>query len=93
MKWFLIMMAVLWTSTTAMADGKKLHDSSCMQCHSSLMAPNKANDIYARTNRKITSLDGLAKRVRSCALAADTDWTAEQRQQVVRYLADNYYQF
>ena len=92
MKWIMIMMSFLWT-TTAMADGKKLHDNSCVQCHSSLMAPSKANDIYTRVDRKITNLDGLAKRVRSCALAADADWTTEQRQQVVRYLADTYYGF
>jgi len=90
MKWLMIIMAVLWTSTV-FADGKKLHDSSCMQCHSSLMAPNKANEIYTRTNRKITNLAGLTKRVRSCSLAADADWTSEQRQQVVRYLTDTYY--
>lgn len=92
MKWLMIMMTFLWVSTV-MAEGKKLHDNSCLQCHSALMAPSGANTIYSRSDRKITSLDGLVKRVRSCAVAADANWTTEQRQQVVRYLADTYYHF
>lgn len=92
MKWLMIMVTFL-SASTAMAEGKKLHDNNCLQCHSALMAPNEANEIYTRADRKITSLDGLAKRVSSCALAADANWTSEQRQQVVRYLADTYYHF
>jgi len=77
-------------SVSAMGNGKVLHDQSCMQCHAALMG-GKANTIYQRSDKKVTSLARLEKQVSGCAVAADVNWTSKQHQQVVDYLATTFY--
>lgn len=74
------------------AQGKALHDAACLQCHASLSGGN-AYQLYQRSDRKVKTLEGLTKRVKSCALAADVSWNEAQREAVVRYLSDNFYRF
>lgn len=74
------------------AQGKVLHDAACLQCHASISGGN-AYQLYQRSDRKVKTSDGLAKRVKNCALAADVSWTESQRESVVRYLKDSFYQF
>lgn len=88
----IIVIVLLMMSSAVLADGQKLHGSSCMQCHSSLMGGD-ANSIYARPSSKIKNLAGLQKRVTACATAADANWTSEQKNQVVQYLANTFYTF
>ena len=83
---------LLSVSTVVLADGKALHDASCMQCHASLTGGD-ANSLYSRSDRKVKSLAGLEKRVANCAIAADANWTAEQQQQVIDYLNSRFYRF
>lgn len=86
------MIAFLGVSTTVLAQGKQLHDSSCLQCHASLTG-GQPDLIYRRADRTVTSLDALGKRVADCMIAADVNWTAEQQQQVVDYLNRQFYKF
>lgn len=74
------------------AQGKALHDAACLQCHGSLSGGN-AYQLYQRSDRKVKTPEGLTKRVKSCALAADVSWNEAQREAVVRYLSDNFYRF
>ena len=88
----LITTGLLSVSTLLLADGKALHDASCMQCHASLTGGD-GNSLYDRSDRKVKSLAGLEKRVANCATAADANWTAEQQQQVIDYLNSRFYRF
>lgn len=79
-------------SSAVWANGKALHDAACMQCHTVLMEGD-SSAIYTRGNRKVQSFKQLEQQVARCALVADTDWSANQRQQVVEYLAQRFYPF
>lgn len=83
---------LLCASATALAQGQALHDAACIQCHSSL-TNGQPNSLYTRADRKVKNLAGLDKRVKSCAVAADANWTDEQRNLVVNYLAKTFYLF
>lgn len=82
----------LCISSTAWANGQVLHDRACMQCHTVLM-DGDSSAMYTRSHRKVQSFKQLEQQVARCALAADTDWSAKQRQQVTEYLAQRFYQF
>ncbi len=92
MKALLISAVLLTFAGNAMANGKILHDQSCLQCHAALMV-GKANMIYSRNDRKVNSLGRLENQVAGCAVAAGVDWQALQIQQVVDYLATTFYRF
>jgi mono/diheme cytochrome c family protein len=77
-------------SPIVMAQGKNLHDVSCLQCHASLTG-GKPNTIYTRADRKVTSLVGLQQRVKGCAVAADANWSDAERESVVEYLSKTFY--
>lgn len=87
-----VMIALLLLPGLALADGKALHNSACLQCHASLMSGH-ANQMYQRADKKITSLKALKKRVNACAAAADVNWTKSQKSQVVEYLNQQFYSF
>jgi mono/diheme cytochrome c family protein len=82
----------LLLSAAVSAQGQALHDAACLQCHASLSNGNPYQ-LYQRQDRKVKTLDGLRKRVKNCAVAADVSWTNEQREAVVTYLRENFYQF
>lgn len=75
-----------------MAQGKALHDAACLQCHASL-GGGDANQLYLREDRQVKSLDGLKKRVAFCTKAADVSWNKAQKQAVVEYLRQRFYDF
>lgn len=74
------------------AQGKALHDSACLQCHSSLSGGDPYQ-LYQRPDRKVKTLSALSQRVKNCALAADVSWSNSQREAVVQYLQDSFYHF
>ena len=89
---YLLALVFLGVSAVALAQGKQLHDSSCLQCHASLTG-GQPDSMYSRENRTVNNLNELGKRVANCAIAADVNWTAEQQQQVVDYLNRQFYKF
>ena len=89
---FLVAILLLVSTTVVMAQGKKLHDSACLQCHSSLTG-GEPNSFYTRAERKVNSFESLQNRVKGCAVAANVNWTDQQRNMVVKYLADSFYKF
>jgi mono/diheme cytochrome c family protein len=88
----LLLVTGLLLSAAVSAQGQALHDAACLQCHASLSNGNPYQ-LYQRQDRKVKTLDGLRKRVKNCAVAADVSWTNEQREAVVTYLRENFYQF
>jgi len=89
---FLVALLLLTATTVVLAQGKKLHDTACLQCHSSLTG-GKPNSFYTREDRKVNSWASLQQRVKGCAVAADVNWTDKQRKLVVNYLANSFYKF
>jgi mono/diheme cytochrome c family protein len=92
MTWPLLAIGLLLISPQVMADGKALHEQSCLQCHATLMA-DKASMIYTRSDRKVMRFQQLESRVESCGMAAGVHWQPEEYQQVIQYLATTFYQF
>ncbi|MCX4188549.1 hypothetical protein [Methylophaga sp. OBS4] len=88
----LLLITGLLLSVAVSAQGQALHDAACLQCHASLSNGNPYQ-LYQRQDRKVKTLEGLRKRVKNCAVAADVSWTNEQREAVVTYLRKNFYRF
>jgi mono/diheme cytochrome c family protein len=73
-------------------EGQQLHDQACLACHSALMS-GKPEMMYLRTEKKITNPELLSKQVDQCVLAADVNWSEQQRALVVQYLRKQFYHF
>lgn len=67
------------------AEGKRLHDASCTGCHDA--------GLYTRKNRVVRSLDALKQQVEGCGHMANKNFSADDRQNIVKYLNDRFYQF
>lgn len=67
------------------AAGKKLHDASCMSCHT--------DSVYTRNDRHVTSLPALEKQVNACGHMADVTLAKPQVDDLVKYLNQTYYKF
>ena len=67
------------------ADGKRLHDANCMGCHDTA--------IYTRKDRLVRSLDALEKRLGDCSHMAKKEFSANETQNIIKYLNDQFYQF
>lgn len=66
-------------------EGKRLHDANCAGCHDT--------SVYTRKDHKVRSLDGLAKQVENCTHMAQKEFSPAERQNVVKYLNDQFYRF
>ncbi len=67
------------------AQGKTLHEKSCMKCHD--------NRQYTRPNRIIHTFEDLRARVEFCDNAAKAGFSADELDDVVEYLNVNFYKF
>jgi len=67
------------------AEGKRLLDAHCMECHQT--------DIFTRNDRKVQSLDGLQEQLVSCSHAAKVEFSASETQDLLKYLNDQFYHF
>ena len=67
------------------ANGEKLHQEHCMQCHTP--------EMYQRENRIVNNFEELNTRVRQCELANELTWFDEEIDDVINYLNVNYYMF
>jgi mono/diheme cytochrome c family protein len=66
-------------------EGKRLHDASCTGCHDS--------KAYTRKDRRVRSLDGLKQQVENCTHMAQKEFSPAQRQDIVKYLNEQFYRF
>ena len=67
------------------AEGKRLHDASCMGCHDT--------SVYTRKDHKVLSLDGLEQQVENCTHMAKKKFSPAEQQDIVKYLNDQFYRF
>lgn len=67
------------------AEGKRLHDANCSSCHDV--------SVYTRQDHKVRSLDGLKQQVESCTHMAQKEFSSAERQDIVKYLNDQFYRF
>jgi cytochrome c2 len=67
------------------ASGKKLHDANCLSCHK--------DEVYKRHDRHVTSLDGLTEQISGCSHQTSVKFSAEQRNDLTKYLNETYYKF
>lgn len=67
------------------AEGKRLHDASCTGCHDT--------SVYTRKDHKVLSLDGLKQQVENCTHMAQKEFSPAERQDIVKYLNDQFYRF
>lgn len=84
-----------FTSRLSAADlqlGSKLHQDNCIACHTA-MTGGDGSVLYTRENRRVTSLDSLAKQVNRCQSSLGLNWSTDQRQNVQHYLNEKYYNF
>ena len=66
-------------------DGKRLHDANCSGCHDTV--------VYTRKVRSVHSLDALKQQLDSCGHASKKDLSPTEKQNIIRYLNDQFYQF
>ena len=74
------------------ARGKALHEKHCLACHNSLTG-GKPNSLYMRTDRRVTSLEGLKRQVRRCEVSLGLRWFDEDIEAVTGFLNKEFYRF
>jgi CxxC motif-containing protein (DUF1111 family) len=67
------------------AEGKRLHDANCTSCHDT--------SVYTRKDHRVRSLEGLKRQVENCTHMAQKDFSLVERQNIVKYLNEQYYKF
>jgi mono/diheme cytochrome c family protein len=67
------------------AEGKRLFDAHCTECHQT--------DVFTRKDRKVQSLAALQKQLVGCSHAAKVDFSASEMQDLLKYLNDQFYHF
>ncbi len=65
--------------------GERLHEAHCMRCHDT--------GVYTRQDHKVRSLKALQQQVVNCTHMAEGDFTAGERQDIVKYLNQQFYKF
>ena len=82
---FLLILTTAPVYSVDLANGERLHQENCMQCHTP--------EIYQRENRIVNNFDELDSRVRQCELTNELTWFDEEIDDVINYLNVNYYMF
>jgi mono/diheme cytochrome c family protein len=67
------------------AEGKRLYDANCTGCHDT--------GVFTRKTRSVQSLDGLKQQLNSCGHASGKELSPAQKQDIVKYLNDQFYRF
>ena len=67
------------------AAGKRLHDANCVSCHDV--------SVYTAKDHKVRSLGGLKQQVENCTHMAQKEFSPAERQDIVKYLNDQFYRF
>ena len=94
LKTIIISALLVLVSQTAIAadtaNGKALHNESCIACHTSL-TNGQPDTLYTRPDRKFNSLKGLKTQVMRCQNSVGVNWFDDQIADVVEYLNTTYY--
>ena len=88
-----LLILILATSYTAFAeDGKALHETHCIGCHSR-MTGGDGHVIYTRDDRIARNMDQLQVRVAHCSKGSNTAWSESEINTVTQYLNNQYYHY
>jgi hypothetical protein len=86
---FLSMLVVTTASATPLpgdsANGKRLYDAHCTGCHDT--------SVLSRTDRAVQSFDALKEQLVSCSHMANAEFSANETQDLLKYLNDSFYNF
>ena len=80
------------TALSDMANGEKLHSTTCASCHVSMFGGD-GSSIYTRNNRRVKDLPGLKRQVTFCERNLGLTWFDDQILDVTNYLNSHYYKF
>ena len=67
------------------AAGKRLVDANCTGCHDTA--------VYSRKDHKVRSMEGLKQQVENCTHMAQKEFLPAERQDIVKYLNEQFYRF
>jgi cytochrome c5 len=67
------------------ANGKRLYDANCMECHDT--------SVFTRQDRIVQSFDALKKRLAGCEHMAKKEFSDSETQDLLKYLNDQFYHF
>jgi hypothetical protein len=67
------------------ANGKRLLDAHCMECHQT--------DVFTRKDRQVQSLDALQEQLAGCTHMAGQEFSTSETQDLLKYLNDRFYHF
>ncbi len=76
-----------------LANGKKIEDTKCYQCHAQKSGFGDGTLIYTRKDRRVQGLDRLKVMVARCNTELRLDLFPEDEADVVAYLNQQYYKF
>lgn len=86
---FLLSLLLFATALPAWADETPetvaLYQQHCTSCHQS--------EVYTRSDRKVTSLEGLHRQVQRCELALGLKWFDDEIADMADHLDAQYYRF
>ena len=88
---FLLFLVNLINSATAQT-GSQLHQSNCIACHAA-MTGGDGSVLYTRKNRRVTTIESLAKQINRCQSSLGLNWSAAQQLSVQQFLNEKFYHF
>lgn len=92
----LVVLALLFMAASVqaadIAAGRRLHETHCTACHSSLMN-GQPERIYTRSEHRIRGYPELLTQVRRCADSQGLQWSQSDLENVAAFLNTNYYRF
>ena len=65
--------------------GKRLHEANCTGCHDA--------GVYTRKDHAVRSLDALKEQLEGCSHMGTKEFSAAEKQNLVKYLNDRFYRF
>lgn len=80
------------TSAADIENGKALHDSQCVSCHTA-MTGGEPDTLYTREHRRINDWNALQNQVQRCEQNLGLSWFDDQLDDVSAYLNAAYYKF
>lgn len=85
----LLSLSLLATIASVNAEGTTelatVHQAKCTSCHQT--------EVYTRSDRKVTSLEGLHRQVQRCELALNLQWFDDEIAAMTDHLDKGYYHF
>ncbi len=69
----------------SIAQGKRLHEANCKGCHDT--------SVYTRKDHQVRSLEALKQQMNSCSQAAHKEFSAAEKQSMIKYLNNEFYHF